>query len=340
MKKIKKHLKNIIALIITLFFLALVIYKVDISEMLNTFKLFNLKDLIFLTPLYIIIMMLRAKRWAILLPENKCYFYNLYEIYMLSNLLNIFLPARAGDIFRGYYFGQKYNLSKMNTIGTVAAERILDGLTVIFILFLGIILYNKSEMAIHLAIISGIIFIFSFMLMFWIYKYDKIDQLCDYIKKKTSFLPEKYRKSLYFFIDKTSPYIKSFIKGFESFANPNKLFQAILYSIYSWAGDCIFIYLLIIAFGIKVNFIASFFVISFIALSTILPSTSIYIGLYQYAFILALGLFGIDKSPALSISIMQQGLLLIIYLIISIIFVFRNHISIKEIKEDTCIEIK
>ena len=172
----KKHLNNLIALLITILFTVLVIHQTNFEEMIDTFKMFDIKYLIFLLPFFLLLMTLRAKRWEILLPKNDCKFIDLYEIYMTSNLINIFLPARAGDIFRGCYFGKKYGLSQLNVLGTVGAERILDGLTVLAILLIGIILYNKSELAIQLAITAAILFICSFIIVLWIYKYNKIDE--------------------------------------------------------------------------------------------------------------------------------------------------------------------
>ena len=330
----KKKAKSLIALLITIIFTVIVVNQVNIEEMTETFKMFNVKYLLCLVPFFMVIMTLRAIRWKVLLPENKCSFYNLYEIYMTSNLINIFLPARAGDIFRGVYFGHKYNLSKMNVLGTVAAERILDGLTVIFILLMGILMYNKSELAVKLAVIASLLFFGSFFIVLWVYKNNKVDAVCTFVKENIGFLPEKIRKKIVSLIDKLNPFLNSFIKGFETFATPKKMFWAVIFSILSWAGDCLFIYLLVLACGIKASFVMSFFVISFIALSTIIPSSSIYIGLYQYSFILALGLFGVDKSPSLSIALLQQGIMLIAYIIISGIFVFRKNISFKELRAD------
>lgn len=327
----KKHTNNLIALLITIIFTLIVLHKVDFGEMASTFKEFNYVYLLLLIPFFILIMTLRAKRWKILLPKNDCGFYNLYEIYMTSNLLNVFLPARAGDIFRGCYFGHKYNLSKLNVLGTVAAERILDGLTVIVILLSGIILYNKSAFAVKLAVAASVLFISGFIFAVCIYKYNKIDEICDFVKKNTLRLP--FHKKLCSFIDNLNPKLNAFIRGFETFNSPKLLANAIFFSIFSWAGDCVFIYLLVLAFGIKASFIMTFFIVSFIALSTIIPSSSMYVGLYQYAFILAMALFGVEKSPALSISLVQQGIMLAAYLIIAGVFVFRKHIKFSDYKE-------
>ncbi len=333
--EMKKRLSKIIPFIITVFFTVLVIYKVNWTEIADTFGLLNPKYLLILFPSILIIMAFRAIRWNILLPKHNCPLYTLYEIYLTSNLLNIFLPARGGDIFRGCYFGHKYNLSKLNVLGTVAAERIFDGLTVLAMLLIGIILHNKSEIAVHLAISAAVLFVFSFLFMLWVYKYKKIDALCNFAKKIFAYLPQTIGGKLINIIDKIQPYLDSFITGFESFANPKTLFKAALLSVIAWGTDCIFIYTLILAFGIKVSFLVTLFILSFIALSTIIPSSSMYVGLYQYAFILASEIFGIDKSSAFALSIMQQGLLLFSYFFIFIIFVIRNNVKLDDIKKDT-----
>lgn len=337
MKK-KSLLRNILALLVTIIFSVLVLYKINFSEMMQAFQSFDMRVAFLLIPAFMLVMTIRAKRWDILLPKHNSSFYNLYEIYMTSNLLNIFLPARAGDIFRGCYFGNKYNLSKLNIIGTVFAERIFDGLTVIAMLVIGIILYNKSDFAVKLAITAGIVFVLSFIILLIIYKYNMVDNICHFVKKQCYWLPMGLKKRLFALIDKLNPYLNNFIQGFKSFSNPKTLLSVAMFSILAWSADCVFIYCIVLAFKIKVSFLITLFILSFIALSTMIPSSSMYIGLYQYAFILACELFGLSKSAALSIALMQQGTTLIGYLIIGLFFMFRNHINLKDIKEDTSIE--
>ena len=326
-----KHVKNLIALSITVFFTVLVIQNVQLSETIRTFKLFNVKYSLFLVPFFLVIMTLRAKRWQILLPKNNATFTNIYDVYMTSNLLNIFLPARAGDIFRGCFFGHKYNLSKLQTLGTVAAERILDGLTVVFILVFGILFYNRSKDIVEIAITAAALFLFSFIFIVWIYKTNKIETICKTVKDAE--FPPKIKQVIVSTVDKIEPLLNSFIQGFNTFADTKTLIKASIYSILSWGGDCLFTYLLILAFGVKVGFSISLFIVSFLALSTIIPSSSIYVGLYQYAFIFAMSLYGINNSKALSIALLHQGIMLVGYIIVAIFFVAKNNISIFELKK-------
>lgn len=329
----KKYLKNIIAFLITVFFTILVIKSVDFRQTKEAFRLFNLLYLIFLVPFFWLITFLRAKRWDILLGNSGVNLGNIYEIYVTSNLLNVFLPARAGDVFRGCYFGHKYGFQKLKILGSVAAERIIDGLTVVVILFLGILLYGKSRFVMELAGSAAFIFFFSFLFVLWIYKKNKCDYICESVKTFAYGLSNRAGDFLYKITDKLQPMLVSFVKGFESFADAKILSQVLFFSILSWAGDCIFMYVLVLAFGIKINFVVSFFIVSFTALSTIIPSSSIYVGLYQYAYILALGLFGVSSSAALSISLVQQGIFLFAYILVAVIFIIKNNLVFMEIKK-------
>jgi len=331
--KIKK--KNIFALIITVVFTVIVFYNINFDEIITTFKNFNLHYIWGLGLFFILIMMLRALRWKVLLPENKCRFSDLYSIYMTSNLLNIFLPARAGDIFRGCYFGEKYGISKLNIIGTVAAERILDGLTVVGILLIGMCRYGHSQFMMKLSITASILFAVSFSVMFYICKNKLVDKICIYIKEYSKKLSPKISEFIVSGIDKLNPYLNSFVKGFENFTSKNKLFYALLLCVIAWAGDCCFVNILLHGYNIHISLNAGLLVTSFIALSTIIPSSSMYVGLYQYAFIIALELFGLDKSVALSVALSHQMLQLMVFLTVALFFLIKNNIKIgKEINAE------
>ena len=64
------------------------------------------------------------------------------------------------------------------------------------------------------------------------------------------------------------------------------------------------------------------------------PSTSIFIGPYQVAVIAAFAIYNISKESALAISFVEQGFVVILTTIVAAIFLIRNNISYKELKED------
>lgn len=328
----KKKKRNIVALAITIIFTIIVIWNVNFSELVMLCGLMDKRYILPYMVLFAIVMLARAVRWQILLPKSKCNLYNLYEIYMTSNLLNVFLPARAGDVFRGVYFGQKYKLSKLSMLGTVFAERILDGLTVICLLSLGMIIYYRSKFVLNLLMIAVVLFVGSFIFMIWVYKYKKVDFICDKIKKCTLKMPSELSEKICVFVDKCNPLLNLFMDGFETFTDLKKMGKITIFSAISWAGDCFMVCFLLLAFGIDAHFTISLFVVSFIALSTIIPQSSMYIGLYQGAFILAAQLFGVGKTIALSVALTQQLLMIFVYSIVTLIFVWRNQLKFSDLK--------
>ncbi len=78
----------------------------------------------------------RAERWRYLLePTARFPTRRLFGVLMVGLGASTVLPLRAGDVFRLQYFGRR-GLRRGTVLATLAAERLLDGLT--FLIFLGI----------------------------------------------------------------------------------------------------------------------------------------------------------------------------------------------------------
>ena len=86
------------------------------------------------------------------------------------------------------------------------------------------------------------------------------------------------------------------------------------------------------SFDLGLGFSAALFVLSLISFSTMIPSTSVFLGPYQYAYILALGIYNIPKSTALAVSTVHQAVLMVILTIIGGFYLMRFNISLDDIK--------
>lgn len=328
----KLNKKSIFTILISIIFVFFAFHNIDGKKLLDTFHMFNYKILFLTVPLYIFTIILRGIRWKILITDNKkLKILELSEIYTAGSALNIYLPARAGDFFRAYFLGKKYSRPKLEILGSVVLERIFDGLTVLLILLIAMFAYYRTPWMIKLSAITAVVFIGSLVGGYLLFKFNKINEFCDFLKMQLSKLPRKFAVISKKIVDKLNVWLNSFINGFEPISNPKNMINSTLLSLAIWTIDCVLIYVLITNFGFNVNFSISLFVISFIALSTIIPSTSVYIGPYQYAFIMALGIYHINKSSALAIAFMLQSTTIILLSTISIIFFIRNNINYKNI---------
>jgi len=330
---VKNNIKKILLLFVTVIFLYFVFVNLDIKELLRVMKGFNLNYIFLLTLSMVISLSFRAICFKQLISLSaKPPLKELIPLCITGASLNIVLPARAGDIFRAIFIGQKYSVNKVKVFGTIMMERIFDIFVIFIFLFLGVSVYHRNEIAIHLCSFAGICMIIGALFAIIAYKYNKTDEICEFIVKKTSFLPFSG------IIEKLTGFIKfscnSFCNGFEIIDKPGKVFSALLASIGIWFFECLNFLIILNGYGYDIHWSVTIFIISFIALACMIPSTSIFIGPYQLAVISAFSIYNVNKEAALAISFTEQMIVTITTTIIAAIFLFKNNISFKELKEE------
>jgi glycosyltransferase 2 family protein len=114
--------------------------KIDPAQVWQTIQKAKLGYFLLGFAVYYAAFILRALRWQTLLanvgfskakhPEMPG-LGGLIEIIYLSWFINCIVPAKLGDVYRGYLIKQAANVSFSRTVGTILAERIID----LFVLF-------------------------------------------------------------------------------------------------------------------------------------------------------------------------------------------------------------
>ena len=331
--------RKIVALVVTIALLVLIFHKINWHELIITFKNFNFKNLWAIVILYILAMFLRGIRWKALLMNDPRYSWiNLGEIFIVGSMLNIFLPARAGDLYRAYYLGSVKNEKKMKVFGSIILERTLDGISVFAILLAAVLMYCKHAWILNIAYSIGALFIGSLAVFYVIFKFNKIDVICNWMIKLLNYLPKKLANLSEGFVQKIFGYSKSFMEGFEVLDSFKYSSIAFVSSFLIWGIEAYVAFLMINSFNLGLGFAASLFVISLTSFSTMIPSTSVFLGPYQYAYILALGIFGVQKSTTLAISTVHQAILMIVLTILGMYYLFKFNISIKDVEKSGQLE--
>jgi len=328
--------KKILALIITLFLLGIIFYKINWHELIVTFKTFDFKNIWAIVILYTLSMYVRGIRWkALLMNDNRYSALHLAKVFTVGSMLNVFLPARAGDLYRAYYLGSVKNEKKMKIFGSIILERTLDGLSVFLILFAAVLLYCKQSWILKISYSIGALFIGSLALFYIIFKFNKIDWICTKLMHIAAKLPRRAAKTSVFLVQKIYNYSKSFIEGFEVLSSIRNSVLAAISSFVIWGIETFVAFLILDSFNLGLGFAASLFVISLTSFSTMIPSTSVFLGPYQYAYILALEIFGVQKSTTLAISTIHQGILVLILILLGGYYLLKFNISIKDIEKGT-----
>ncbi len=79
----------------------------------------------------------RCARWSVLMrPVAPMSPARLFPYAVIGYMANNLLPARAGEVVRAYVLGDREHVSKMSAFGTIAVERLFDGLTLVFMLLI------------------------------------------------------------------------------------------------------------------------------------------------------------------------------------------------------------
>ena len=335
MEKLKQHKEKIIGLIITLIFIALICWNLDFRQLVATFKIFDYRVLLVFIPLYIFGLYLRGVRWKYLLCDSKkLTVKEAFFAFTTGNTINSYLPARAGDFWRAFHIGKKLEESKMKILGSIILERLIDGISVLLILAFAVLTYFKHPWVLNITYIASGLFLGSLVVFFLIFKFNKTD----WFFKKLSNFPALSKFEPVF--TKISDIMNRFMEGFQALNKPHCLFMAFATSCLAWGIECVITYVLILGFGQHYGFSIALFIISFIALSTIIPSSSVFVGPYQYAYILALGIYHIEKSNALGIAFIHQITIMLTITVISMIYFLFTNTKIQDIKEEIAEEMQ
>jgi len=330
MKKIAN--KKSVGILISLLFIAFILYQADMGKTLESFA--RMDPVIILPALFVYFMsfIVRTFRWKILLSEKNLKFSSMLSSVFIGFSLNCILPARAGEIYRAYFFSKKESLNKTKVFTSVILERFFDGLILFMMLIAIIYTIRCAAIFSKIAAITGLIFIGGAAFLAFLAttkdcgnKREKIRQFCLKLNAVSSV-----------WVNKIFGIINSFFEGIKTLNSFQLLFQTVLLTFIIWVLEGTTIYLVIKSFGIDISYLGTFLVLTITAFSSLIPAGPAGIGPYQWGYIIALSVFNVETELALAVSITNQFLLILFILSIGLLFMWKDHISLdkKDIEDE------
>ena len=163
----KKTYITIIQLSISILFVSLTIYKIDIRSLITIFNKIDLHFFLLSPIAYFISQIIASERLRNLLNISgfKLTFFENGKIYLIGMFYNFFIPGGiGGDIYKTYLFKKIYNWEVPQTIKIIIKDRLI-GLGVLFILLvfldndliLKLNLFNKIILSLILFTMGSII---------------------------------------------------------------------------------------------------------------------------------------------------------------------------------------
>ncbi len=321
----KKRIVIGLGLLISLGCILYICKSLDFSKAKNTFADANYIYLLPAFLVYISSFIVRAWRWRYLLEHKKIVsIRSLFSVLMMGFMANQILPARLGEVARGFCLGIKEKISKSLALGTIFLERLWDGLTLL--LFLSVILLvfplTSSPLFKRINFLGALIFVS--MLIFIVLLTYKKETSLKLLRTVLFFLPEKYMHKIIHVLD-------LFIDGFKVLRQKKHLIMVTLTSIGVWAIEILAYYILSKAFHIQVPIYGIALVLILINVGVMIPSSPGYVGTFEVFCIMGLAFFGVSEETAFGYSIILHAMMSIPIIILGLFFLWKEGIKFSDI---------
>lgn len=276
----------------------------DWAVFFTTLKQITYAFLPLLLILYSVTYLGRAIRWRLLVNgTNRIALREVFWANMAGYLGNTLLPARAGELVRAVYLAKRSESSTMFVLATCLAERMMDVIALVIFGSVALLSLHTASDALQNAMkimaLVGVLGLFALLLLL------RFGKTISRIIAHQRLLGEQQKEKLIQWIDQ-------FTLSLQSLLRVRKLFYFGLLTILIWCLDALNTVFLATILHVHLAFTQAIVLLASLGLSSALPSTPGYVGIYQFVAVTVLEPFGITREGALSLIIVSQILNLIL----------------------------
>ncbi len=169
----------------------------------------------------------------------------LYPIVIIGFMANNLIPARAGELVRAYIVGEREKVSKMAALGTIAVDRVFDGITLLpFLLIVGAFAGTNDELR-FIAISMTVLFGAGLLVMIALALSEGFSRWV--VRLALRLTPSRLKAQV-------EGLVESFLTGLHSFRSPGDMLAASVTSVVSWLLEATMYYMVGLAFNLDVGF--------------------------------------------------------------------------------------
>ena len=273
---------------------AVAAYEIDLQALANAFKDARYEFLIAILAVTLVARLLHAIEWQVELTKvGKAPLLGLMGVLMIGTLVNMVVPASAGDVAKVQIAANRYDLPRAGLIGTRGAEAVINALIMVGFIALAFALpggaFGSRKLLWTVLAASIVLFIAAF-----IASRTLPEHLPDWRVLRR--LPFGLGEQLRFHWPRMHA-------GFESVRRPGLLGLLVVMNIIGWGFDVLIVWLYGRAFHLSVPFDAYISVTVAIAIVTVFPITFGNIGTYELLVTSVLRLYGANATDALAFAI-------------------------------------
>lgn len=243
---------------------------------------------------------LKARRWRLLLAPLGDFHptRELLPPIMVGFAFNNLLPARIGEFVRVFVFARGHRVSKTAVLTSVALERILDAVTILVLLGLGVALLSDvapdvrdKALAAAVVVAAAVLGIAAYLI--WTRPFIR---LAVWGMRTLRVIPHRVQQKL-------TDVLEAGARGMASLKSGRLLAAIAALSAAQWLLNAALIYCALVAFDIVLPWPVSLVLMGVVAFGVAAPSTPGYFGVVQLCFLVVLELFLDDRERIFAASI-------------------------------------
>ena len=279
--------RTFFSFLLSILIIVYILHKIDLIRLWSILGQTNIPFYFIAFFTFYLSILIKAYRWQILLKNINIglTLKNSLSIYYLSMFANSLVPAKLGDVYRGYLLKKKTAMSMSSGFGTVFVERIFDLAAMICLLFVSAYIVFRANIpvqiifAIKWAAIIMLGLICSIFIFFGVNRHINIK------------------------FDRLKNVLKNFELGLR-IVNFKTFLHLFVLSFIAWSIEGLTVYFIFLSLGLKQGILFGIFSDLSSSLLTAIPVTPSGLGVVEYALIYILKLKGIDENMSFAILIL------------------------------------
>jgi hypothetical protein len=247
----------------------------------------------------------RAVRWRIMLRAGGAAAgaWHVWQATAIGFMANNVLPARGGELARAYAASRLLPCRFTTALGSIAAERVFDGLVIVLLLALAIAAPGFPATATiagrslsSIAAWTGLVFVGLLALLF-----AAVHAPAGALRLGGSALRRLLPPRAAAFL---STLARHFIDGLSILRRPRDFGWVVVWSFVLWLVNGLAFYTGFLAFHLdSLPFTSALLLQGIVAVGVAIPSSPGYFGLFEYASRAGLGLYGVAAAGAVSFAV-------------------------------------
>jgi len=287
----------------------------------------------------------RVQRWSyVVRATHPATFRSLFSATQIGLLVNAVIPARLGDIVRGYVLGRLIKIPFVRSITLVALDRINDVLALLTVLLVTLIVFpsnrdiefaagsfNNAEpfivsssliqpVAITLALVLSVI------ILLFVFLYFQQALVLRWLDKATGAISTRLGAKL------RSMFV-NFAEGMHIFRSTHEMLKSILFSLLTWGLIAVSLAVLFEAFHLDYPWYAPLLMLSILGVFTSVTVTPGLVGQYHIPVVasLLMVLPGMDSDEARAVAIIAHLVALTPPVTLGVFSMFRERLDMTDL---------